>query len=404
MRFQFLKRDRNEVVAGSSSGVRTSLQHKYTNEKWRELNKRGKEENDCESSGNEEEDQKNKDKRGDASSSAKAKKTKSKCSPLPPPPTETPTQPPPPPLVLPTTSLTDGTLGSVPILSVSAFPVMATGAATTTGISIAATSTGISVAAATTSISADTTATSLILNAPATTSSLLPSGTRKSGDSRQASGHHKLSPQAKDALIAFGVIMGIAFAGFLLYTVLRCLKRKRNEASAYSDLETLYRGDHRTEREQTSMSGPETIAPPPEVHIPQNSLPPTANQKFYLPSIFRLSQRPWSGSAWRQSKTASRVVDEDPFADGTFDDDAGRELILPPVFVVGKALVRNEVASSGKEDPFRDPEKEESEEKEAEEKEAEDEEAESVSASTVKGFKRTPSWVSDQALRIGKAK
>lgn len=171
--------------------------------------------------------------------------------------------------------------------------------------------------------------------------------------------------------------MGIAISGFLIFTALRCLKRKRSEASAYGDLETLYRSETAA---PTSMSESSTIAPPPSAYV-ANSPP---SHKFYLPPIFRTSQRPWSGSSYRQSKTSQ--LTEDPFADRAYSD-PGKHLF--PLSVAGaKAVTRKEVGGAGREDPFRDPDREE---------------VESVSTSTVRGFKSTPSWVNDQAARVGTA-
>ncbi|KAE9976078.1 hypothetical protein EG328_002849 [Venturia inaequalis] len=340
---------RDGVVSGSSYGARTSIRHKNVNEERRELRKRGNKEKECESTVDEEDDTKDKDKTDDASPPAKPTKSKSKCSRQLPPPIEIPIEPPPLPSEPPIATLDDGALGGIPILSVSAFPTMTTEAVTTTGISIAATTTATSIT---------TTATTLTLNAPTIIPSTLPSGTQKSGaQAVQASAHAKLSPHAKNALIAFGIIMGIALTGFLLFTTLRCLKRKRSEPSAYDDLETLYKSDPKSEITQTRLSESENIAIPSEAHI----ISSPASPQFYLPPLFRTSQRPWSGSLWRQSMTGQQGMEGDPFADLTFEGDAGRDLFMAPGFDGGKVVVRKEVGGGVREDPFRDPEKVESE-------------------------------------------
>lgn len=169
------------------------------------------------------------------------------------------------------------------------------------------------------------------------------------------------------------------------------MKRKRSEASAYGDLEEdIYNSERaRTsmgEREPTSMSETTTIAPPPEAYVVDS----TPSHKFYLPPVIRMSQRPWSGSLYRQSKTSQ--VTEDPFADQAYSGPE-KDLFPPPVAVI-KPLTRREVGGM-REDPFRDPEKEETDREEVER-----DELESVRASTVRGFKTTPSWVDDQAARI----
>ncbi|KAE9984861.1 hypothetical protein BLS_000944 [Venturia inaequalis] len=312
---------------------------------------RGNKEKECESTVDEEDDTKDKDKTDDASSPAKPTKSKSKCSRQLPPPIEIPIEPPPLPSEQPIATLDDGSLGGIPILSVSAFPTMTTEAVTTTGISIAATTTATSIT---------TTATTLTLNAPTITPSTLPSGTQKSGaQAVQASAHPKLSPHAKNALIAFGIIMGIALTGFLLFTTLRCLKRKRSEPSAYDDLETLYKSDPKSEFASTRISESESeiLAMPSEAHI----ITSPASPQFYLPPLFRTSQRPWSGSLWRQSMSGQQGMEGDPFADLTFEGDAGRDLFVAPGFDGGKVVVRKEVGGGVREDPFRDPEKVESE-------------------------------------------
>jgi hypothetical protein len=191
MRLRFLRRDRAEVASRPASKVMTPPSPNRVND-WRQdlkrkLRKRGDDEDDCDSSDDEEDDDE-KDKSISSSSSAKPTKTKSKCSRLPPPPTGLPLQPPPPPSGLPTTTFAGGIQQSALPISVSAFPAL---------------STGVSVAA---------TATTLSLITPAITQPLLPSGTRKGGSDPQAvkaSGHHSLSPHAKTALIAFGIISKI---------------------------------------------------------------------------------------------------------------------------------------------------------------------------------------------------
>jgi hypothetical protein len=164
--------------------------------------------------------------------------------------------------------------------------------------------------------------------------------------------------------------VGIALFGFAIFTALRCMKRKRSEASAYGDMETIYRSDHAS----TSMSVSATIAPPPNAYVAR----PVPSQKFYLPPIFRTSQRPWSGSSFRRSRSSKAT--EDPFADQAYTD-PGKGLFPP----LAKAVTRKEVGGRG-EDPFRDPEMDE---------------IESVAASTVRKFHTTPSWVDDQAVRAG---
>lgn len=170
MRFGILKRSEDEGFARS-----TARRHKNMKDVRRDLRKRGDGEKDCESRDDD----------------------PTKTTRLPPPPSGIPVPPPPLPLGPPTTALPDG---GIPFLSVSAFPAMTTGppisaeAATTAGISAAAT------------------ATTLLLNAPAITPPILPSGTRKTGDGPQtvkAAGHHRLTPKAVDALVAFGVISKI---------------------------------------------------------------------------------------------------------------------------------------------------------------------------------------------------
>lgn len=165
------------------------------------------------------------------------------------------------------------------------------------------------------------------------------------------------------------ILVGIAILGFAIFTALRCLKRKRSEASAYGDLETLYR----SEPPSTSMSETPTITPPANAYIADS--PPSP--KFYLPPIFRTSQRPWSGSLYRRSKSLETI--EDPFADQTYSDP--RKRLSPPI---ATAVARKEVAET-REDPFRDPE------------------MESVSASSVRNYHSTPSWVDDQVVRAGTA-
>lgn len=86
-------------------------------------------------------------------------------------------------------------------------------------------------------------------------------------------------------------------------------------------------------------------------------------------------------------------MEGDPFADGTFDEDPRRDLFPPPV-VLEKAVLRKEVGT-GREDPFRDPEIEMKEDQE---------DVERMGESTMRGFKSKPSWVNDQAVRIGMAR
>jgi hypothetical protein len=125
------------------------------------------------------------------------------------------------------------------------------------------------------------------------------------------------------------------------------------------------------------MSESSTIAPPPSAYV-ANSPP---SHKFYLPPIFRISQRPWSGSSYRRSKSSKATEDPDPLSDQAYSD-PGKHLFPP----TARAVMRKE-AGGENEDPFRDPEMDE---------------MESVTASTVRKFHRTPSWVDDQAVRVGK--
>ncbi|QDS77606.1 hypothetical protein FKW77_002018 [Venturia effusa] len=331
----------------------------------RELRRRGDDEDRCEESHDDAEEEAKKEA---ASMSFETTKTKSSCSrlyPPPPPTTGLPMQPPSQSLGSNTMSLSDNMPQSVLPLSVSAFPAMSTGNAITTGVSIAAT------------------ATTLSLNAPAITPPVFPSGARKSGDRPPppiaASRHHRLSDQSKTALIAFGVI---TILGFILFTTFRCLKRKRGEASAYGDLETLYSA----EAAPPSMSESATITSPPEAYIART---PSA-QKWYLPPIVRTSSHPWSASLYKQSGTSQAT--EDLVDEHNYSFSPGEPLFPSPA-VIEKALVRKEIGDS-KEDPFQDPFLD-----------PEEDEKGSVSASsTVKGFKTTPSWVDDQVARIGTAR
>lgn len=179
---RFSEKDRGEAAPRFAARTVTTYTHKNIDnirqDRERELRKRGDDERDCDSSDDDEEE----DEAKSSSLSANPTKTKSKCSRLPPPPTRLPLQP-------PTTLLlgsppTSSVVGVLPI-SVSAFPAMVTG------------------------VTAAATASTLSLNAPASTPPVLPSGTRKSGSDAQnvkVPGHHSLSPHAKTALIAFGVI------------------------------------------------------------------------------------------------------------------------------------------------------------------------------------------------------
>jgi hypothetical protein len=186
MRLQFSKRDRAQHDSRPVARTMTPLGHNRVDDMRqglkRELKKRDDHEKDCESSDDEEDDDDEKDSTKTPSPSAKP--TKSKCSSPSPPPTGLSMQPPSTQLGGLTTTFAGRLQPTVLPLSVSAFPVMSTGA------------------------SLIATATTLSLNAPAFTP-LLPSGTRKSDSGLQAvqaSSHPSLSPHAKTALIAFGAI------------------------------------------------------------------------------------------------------------------------------------------------------------------------------------------------------